>query len=72
MTKVIKGGMVCTADRTWKADVLIEGETIKQIGEDLSGDDYIDAEGAYVIPGGIDPNFRIFRIYFGILSSRPL
>ncbi len=34
-TKVIKGGMVCTADRTWKADVLIEGEIIKQIGEDL-------------------------------------
>ncbi|TWB86001.1 hypothetical protein FB106_1431, partial [Synechococcus sp. Ace-Pa] len=29
MTKVIKGGMVCTADRTWKADVLIEGEVIK-------------------------------------------
>jgi dihydropyrimidinase len=31
MTKVIKtgSGMVCTADRTWKADVLIEGETIR-------------------------------------------
>ena len=28
-TKVIKNGTVCTADRTWKADVLIEGETIK-------------------------------------------
>ncbi|EAP82807.1 dihydropyrimidinase, partial [Sulfitobacter sp. EE-36] len=52
MSKVIKGGMVCTADRTWKADVLIEGEIIKQIGEDLVGDEYIDAEGAYVIPGG--------------------
>ena len=35
MSKVIKGGMGCTADRTWKADVLIEGEIIKQIGEDL-------------------------------------
>ena len=55
MTKVIKGGTVVTADRTWKADVLIEGETIKQIGEDLKGDEYIDASGAYVIPGGIDP-----------------
>ena len=51
MSKVIKGGMVCTADRTWKADVLIEGESIKQIGEGLVGDEYIDAEGAYVIPG---------------------
>ena len=46
MTKVIKGGQVCTADRTWKADVLIDGEVIKQIGEDLKGDEYIDAEGA--------------------------
>ena len=36
MTKVIKGGTVCTADRSWKADVLIDGETIKQIGENLS------------------------------------
>ena len=33
MTKVIKGGTIVTADREWKADVLIENETIKQIGE---------------------------------------
>ena len=59
MTKVIKGGTVVTADRTWKADVLIEGETIKQIGEDLKGDETIDAEGAYVIPGGIDPQTKL-------------
>ena len=43
MTKVIKGGTVVTADRTWKADILIEGETISRIGEDLKGDEYIDA-----------------------------
>ena len=45
MVKVIKNGTVCTADRTWKADVLIEGEKIKEIGENLKGDEYIDAEG---------------------------
>ena len=27
MSKVIKNGTVCTADRAWKADVLIEGES---------------------------------------------
>ena len=32
MSKVIKNGTVCTADRAWKADVLIEGEVIRQIG----------------------------------------
>ena len=45
MSKVIKGGMVCTADRTWKADVLIEGEVIKAIGPDLQGDEVLDATG---------------------------
>ena len=65
MSKVIKGGTVCTADRAWKADVLIEGETIKQIGEDLSGDEYIDAAGAYVIPGGIDPHTHLEMPFMG-------
>ena len=45
-TKVVKNGTVVTADRTWKADILIEGETIKEIGPDLKGDEVIDAEGA--------------------------
>ena len=34
-----------TADRTYKADVLIEGEKIKEIGQDLKGDEVIDATG---------------------------
>ena len=59
MTKVIKGGTIVTADREWKADILIENEKIKQIGENLKGDETIDAEGAYVIPGGIDPHTHL-------------
>ena len=31
MTKVIKGGTIVTADREWKADVLIENEKIKPV-----------------------------------------
>ena len=69
MSKVIKGGMVCTADRTWKADVLIEGEIIKQIGEGLVGDEYIDAEGAYVIPGGIDPHTHLEMPFMGTTAA---
>ena len=69
MTKVIKGGQVCTADRTWKADVLIDGEVIKQIGEDLKGDEYIDAEGAYVIPGGIDPHTHLEMPFMGTTAA---
>ena len=69
MTKVIKGGTVCTADRAWRADILIEGEIIKQIGEDLKGDEYIDAEGAYVIPGGIDPHTHLEMPFMGTTAA---
>ena len=69
MSKVIKGGTVCTADRAWKADVLIEGETIKQIGEDLTGDEYIDAASAYVIPGGIDPHTHLEMPFMGTTAA---
>ena len=69
MTKVIKGGTVCTADRAWRADVMIEGELIKQIGEDLEGDEYIDAEGAYVIPGGIDPHTHLEMPFMGTTAA---
>ena len=55
MTKVIKGGTVCTADRSWKADVLIEGETIKQIGENLSEKMYaLNVFGGNRLRGGAD------------------
>ena len=33
MSKVIKGGTIVTAEHQWKADVLIEGGHIAQIGE---------------------------------------
>ena len=69
MSKVIKGGTVCTADRAWKADVLIEGETIKQIGGNLAGDEYIDAAGAYVIPGGIDPHTHLEMPFMGTTAA---
>jgi dihydropyrimidinase len=46
MSKVIRNGTVVTADRTWKADVLVEGETIRAIGEGLKGDEEIDATDA--------------------------
>ena len=69
MSKVIKNGTVCTADRAWKADVLIEGEVIRQIGENLTGEEYIDAEGAYVIPGGIDPHTHLEMPFMGTTAA---
>jgi dihydropyrimidinase len=69
MSKVIKGGTIVTADRQFKADVLIEGEKIAEIGENLTGDEVIDAEGAYVIPGGIDPHTHLEMPFMGTTAA---
>lgn len=69
MSKVIKGGTVCTADRAWKSDVLIEGEIVVEIGENLKGDEVIDADGAYVIPGGIDPHTHLEMPFMGTTAA---
>ncbi|MEL6520993.1 MAG: dihydropyrimidinase [Pseudomonadota bacterium] len=69
MSKVIKGGTVVTADRSWVADVLIEGEKIVEIGENLSGDEVIDASDAYVIPGGIDPHTHLEMPFMGTTAT---
>ena len=58
MRTLISNGTIVTADGSWPADVLVDGERIAQIGASLGGavevDETIDAKGRYVIPGGID------------------
>ncbi len=69
MSKVIRNGTVVTADRTWKADVLVEGETIAGVGAGLKGDEEIDATDAYVIPGGIDPHTHLEMPFMGTTAA---
>ncbi|MEP0324241.1 dihydropyrimidinase [Bauldia litoralis] len=69
MSTVIKGGTIVTADTTFPADVLIEGETITAIGKNLSGDTVIDAAGCYVMPGGIDPHTHLEMPFMGTHSA---
>ncbi len=69
MSKVIKNGTIVTADRTFKADVLIKGDRIAAIGQNLSGDHVIDATGCYVMPGGIDPHTHLEMPFMGTYSS---
>ena len=69
MTTVIKGGTIVTADLTYKADILIDGEKIVAIGPDLAGDEVIDASGAYVMPGGIDPHTHMEMPFMGTFSA---
>jgi dihydropyrimidinase len=56
MKTLIHGGTVVTADGSFPADVLVDGETIAAVGRDLAAttDKSIDAAGKYVIPGAID------------------
>jgi dihydropyrimidinase len=59
MRTLITNGTIVTADGSYDADVLIDGETIAAIGVDLASggttaEETIDASGRYVIPGGID------------------
>ncbi len=59
MRTLITNGTIVTADGSYQADILVEGETIALIGRDLAAggvtaDETIDAAGRYVIPGGID------------------
>ena len=69
MTMVIKGGTIVAADRSYKADVLIEGEKISAIGNNLKGDKTVDAEGAYIMPGGIDPHTHLEMPFMGTTTA---
>jgi dihydropyrimidinase len=59
MRTLISGGTVVTADGSYDADILVDGENIAHIGRDLAAagvtaDETISAAGAWVIPGAID------------------
>jgi dihydropyrimidinase len=58
MRTLITNGTIVTAEGSYPADVLVDGELIVGIGAGLasmaSADETIDATGKYVIPGGID------------------
>ena len=71
-TKLIRGGTVVTAEGEQKADVLIVGEKIAAVGENLdvpAGAETIDASGAYVMPGGIDPHTHMELPFMGTVAS---
>ncbi|MER8829785.1 dihydropyrimidinase [Mesorhizobium sp. M0938] len=69
MTKVIRNGTIVTADRTWKADLLMQHGKIVAIGSNLHGDHEFDATGCYVMPGGIDPHTHLEMPFMGTYSA---
>mgnify|MGYP003350449235 FL=1 len=72
MTILIRGGTVVNADHSERADVLVAGEKIVAVGPDLeipAGAKVIDAEGCYVMPGGIDPHTHLDMPFMGTFSA---
>src|SRR5580693_2566061 len=69
MSTVIKNGTVLAADRTYEADLLVEGERISAIGDNLKGDNVLDAEDAYIVPGGIDPHTHLEMPFMGTTAA---
>ena len=71
MAILIKHGTLITASETFKADILIEGEIIRQIGRDLTHPkaDIINAEGKFILPGGVDAHVHLDLPMFDTVSS---
>jgi len=77
MLTLIQNGTLITAAETFEADILIDGEKISAIGQNLvlpvsqEGAAYnqIDAAGKLILPGGVDPHTHFDLPMFGTVSS---
>lgn len=72
MSLLIKNGEIVTSETRYKADVLVEKETISAIGKNLEapkGATVIDAKGKYIFPGFIDPHVHIYLPFMGTFAK---
>jgi dihydropyrimidinase len=71
-TTLIRNGTVVTARDTLSADILIDGERIKEVRAGISekaASRVIEAAGYYVIPGGIDAHTHLDMPFGGTTSA---
>ena len=69
---LIRGGTVVNHDHSYRADVLVDGETIVAVGAAIdapAGAQIVDAGGCYVMPGGIDPHTHLELGFMGSVSA---
>jgi dihydropyrimidinase len=72
MAILIRGGTVVNADMSQRADVLVDGGSIRTMGTNLqapSGAETVDAGGALIMPGGIDPHTHMELPFMGTVAS---
>ncbi len=76
MDILIKNGIIVTAERSYEADLFISNGKIKEIEKSLTiyHDEVkvIDANGLFLLPGGIDPHVHmhlpLFRMWIEDIS----
>jgi len=68
---LIQNGTVVTAEKTFPADVLADGETIREVraGIESAGHTLVDASGLLVLPGGIDAHTHLDMPFGGTTSA---
>jgi dihydropyrimidinase len=71
MGTLIKNGTVVSAEKTFAADVLIDGATVKEVRAGISSDGHelLDASGMLLLPGGIDAHTHLDMPFGGTTSS---
>ncbi|ADR33692.1 amidohydrolase [Sulfuricurvum kujiense DSM 16994] len=56
---IIRGAIICDIHGERCSDIQIENGVVTRIGDNLSGDDVIQAQGCYLIPGLVDTDVRL-------------
>jgi len=72
LTTLIRNGTVVTSEKSIPADILIDGEKIREIAADIpidTTDRVIDASGMLLLPGGIDVHTHLDMPFGGTTSS---
>src|SRR5215469_8832500 len=71
-TVLIQNGTIVNADSSRKADLLIDGETIKEIRAGIpasSAETVVDAIGLLLLPGGVDAHTHLDMPFGGTMSA---
>ena len=59
MTTVVRNGRLVTADGVLEGDISFRDGVIEEIGTGLEGETIADVNGAWVLPGAVDPHLHV-------------